>query len=316
VRLDFNVLWIDDQPASVDAQIKRLSRQMEDEGFLFSPTLIASVEEVSRYVADDVFSDQIDLILVDWDLGENIQGQDAIAAVRQKVRYKEVVFYSARNPANVLRELAFKNGIEGIFCTTREDLVDDVIGVFDALVKKVLDLDHSRGIVMGATSDIDHIVNECLRCVHSALDDTAQKQMVKEMIKLVQERFAELSQVVDALDAKGTVEALLEAHLVFTAYDRLRVLTRALKMPAFAPHKTFRPAVTDYMDKVVPGRNNLGHVVLIPKGKPTAIINVSGKTISLEETRELRRLILRLRSDFLTLLDALRLMRPAVSDSK
>lgn len=316
MRLDFNVLWIDDQPASVDAQIKRLSRQMEDEGFLFNPKLITSVAEVSEYVADSVFSDQVDLILVDWDLGENVHGEDAIAVVRQKVRYKEVVFYSARNPVNVLRELAFKNGIEGIFCTTREDLVDDVIGVFDALVKKVLDLDHSRGIVMGATSDIDHIVNECLRCVHNALGDTEQKQMVREIIGLVQERFAELSEVVKALDTAGTLEAVLRAHLVFTAYDRLRVLTRALKMPAFAPHKAFRLAVTDYMEKVVPGRNNLGHVVLIPQGRPTAIVNVSGKTISLEETRNLRRLILRLRGDFRALLEALQQIGPTVSGSK
>jgi hypothetical protein len=95
LRLDFNVLWVDDQPNRVESQIKRITKQMEDEGFQFNSTLCKSIEDVRKLIAGNVFTDEIDLILVDWDLGSGVQGQDAIATIRETVPYKDVVFYSA-----------------------------------------------------------------------------------------------------------------------------------------------------------------------------------------------------------------------------
>ena len=38
MRLDFNVLWVDDQPNAVNAQITRITTLMAGEGFSFNPT--------------------------------------------------------------------------------------------------------------------------------------------------------------------------------------------------------------------------------------------------------------------------------------
>ena len=70
---------------------------MEEEGFNFNPTLCTSIDEVRKLIADNVFTDEVDLILVDWDLGGEVRGQDAIAEIRATVPYKDVVFYSAQN---------------------------------------------------------------------------------------------------------------------------------------------------------------------------------------------------------------------------
>ena len=101
---------------------------MEDEGFEFNATLSRSIDDVREKIGESVFADEIDLILVDWDLGGQVQGQDVIAAIRDAVPYKDVVFYSAQNPANTLRRLAFEKGVEGIYCASREELVDEVFG--------------------------------------------------------------------------------------------------------------------------------------------------------------------------------------------
>ena len=75
MRLDFNVLWVDDQPNAVSAQITRIKAQMESEGFSFRPTQCKSLTEVEALIAEDVFQDEVDLILVDWDLGGGVHGQ-------------------------------------------------------------------------------------------------------------------------------------------------------------------------------------------------------------------------------------------------
>jgi hypothetical protein len=304
LRLDFNVLWVDDQPDRVAAQIEAITKRMQAEGFLFSPKLCQSLDDVKAAITADVFTDEVDLILVDWDLGGGVVGQDAIAEIRTSVPYKNVVFYSAQ--PHDLRKLAYDKGLEGIYCASREQLVEEVMGVFESLVKKVLDLDHTRGIVMGATSDIDHIVNECLAVIHEKSDAAGKDGLLKEAQGYVEKRVKDLAKMAQGLENATTVTELFEAHMILTANDRLRMLGGALKGGAFAAHKEYRQKVIDYQQDVVPGRNRLGHMVLVPEGKPQAVIDSKGQQVTVEGTRELRRLILQLRTDFRNLLDALR----------
>ncbi len=306
MRLDFNVLWVDDQPDRIAAQIEPITKRMQEEGFLFNPKLCRSVAEVKAAIKDNVFTDEIDLILVDWDLGGQVVGQDAIAEIRASVPYKDVVFYSAQTAPEELRKLAFSKGLEGVYCANREHLVDEVMGVFDSLVKKVLDLDHTRGIVMGATSDIDHIVNECLIVIHEKSDAAGKDGLLKEAQGYVEKRVKDVAKMAKDLEKATTVTELFEAHMILTANDRLRMLGGALKGGVFAAHKEYRQKVVDYQQDVVPDRNRLGHMVLVPEGKPQAVIDSKGQQVTVEGTRELRRLILGLRSDFRSLLDALR----------
>jgi len=81
------------------------------------------------------FYRRIDLVLVDWQLGGGHQGQEAIAAIREKIQYKDVVFYSGNEDTDELRRLAFEAGLEvSIAPPGRFSRRSD--GVFDSLVKK------------------------------------------------------------------------------------------------------------------------------------------------------------------------------------
>lgn len=305
MRLDFNVLWVDDQPDRVGAQITAITKLMQEEGFHFVPTLCQSIDEVKKAIAADIFTDEVDLILVDWDLGNGVVGQDAIAEIRTTVPYKDVVFYSAQTAPDALRKAAHDKGVEGIYCANREQLVDEVLGVFESLVKKVLDLDHARGIVMGATSDIDHMVNECLLVVHSKLDQGGKDAMLKEGLGYIQKRIDDVKEKAKKLEGATTLGEFFAEHMILTANDRLRMLAGALKATAFSAHKGYRPHIVAYQQNVVPDRNILGHMVLVPEGKPQSVTDSKGKAMSVKETRELRRLILDLRLEFRNLLAAL-----------
>jgi hypothetical protein len=305
MRLDFNVLWVDDQPDYVRAQSDPIAAHMESQGFEFKPTYCQAIDQVRDRIKDQVFDDEVDLILVDWELGNDIWGQNVIEEIRTQILYKDVIFYSAHTSTDDLRALASGAQVDGIFCTGRNELVVEVIDVFDSLVKKVLDLDHTRGIVMGATSDIDHMVSECLRHARGRLDAGAKKQLVAQGIQFIEKRLKDLTKRVEKLRDATDLAQLLEAHLVFTAYDRLHMLSRVLEMDPFAAHAGSRPSVTTYMQVVVPDRNLLGHEIAAPGDGPKQVVNAKGEAIGVDEARELRRLILGLRSDFRALLAAL-----------
>lgn len=305
MRLDFNVLWIDDQPDLVAPQITAIAAHMREEGFEFKPIQQLSLEATEQYLAGNVFTDEIDLVLVDWQLGGGHEGQEAITAVREKIQYKDVVFYSGNNDTDELRRLAFEAGLEGVYCASRPVLVDEVKGVFDSLVKKVLDLDHTRGIVMGATSDIDQMVLESIQAAHDMLGAPEQQQLIADALAVIQQRLQDHSAALAELQGNPSMAALAEAHMLFTANDRLRMLSRALQLEQFAAHHGSRPSVTQYIGEVVPLRNRLGHRVLTPEGKATAIAIGAGEQMNIDQMRDLRRLILNLRDVFRSLRDAL-----------
>lgn len=306
MRLDFNVLWVDDQPNSVANQIKSIKLQMATEGFEFKPRLCTTLDQVEQAIAEDVFTDEVDLILVDWDLGNGDHGEDAIERIRETVQYKDVVFYSGQSSVVELREKAYDKGLEGVYCSSREGLVDEVVGVFDSLIKKVLDLDHTRGIVMGATSDIDHMINTCLTLAHGKLDDGGQARFIEEALRRVAEQVENIAKQGEKLKGKPTVDALFKSHMLFTSDHRLRMLAKILDMNEFAAYAASVTTIKSYREGVVHDRNTLGHAVLVPQGKPDSVVDDTGKIVDLEQMRELRKLILSLRAEFRVLLDSMR----------
>lgn len=307
MRLDFNVLWVDDQPASVANQIKSIRSQMANEGFEFNPRQCETLDQVEAVIAENVFTDEVDLILVDWDLGNGAYGEDAIERIRETVQYKDVVFYSGQTPVVELRQKAYEKQLEGVYCASREGLVDEVVGVFESLIKKVLDLDHTRGIVMGATSDIDHMINTCLTLAHGKLDDGGKAEFIKEAMERVARKVESIANQGAKLTTTPSVEALIKSHMLFTSDDRLRMLAKILGMNEFEAYSAGVTTVRKYRDGVVGGRNTLAHVVLIPQGKPNSVVDEAGRVVDIADMRELRKLILNLRADFRALLDAMQM---------
>jgi hypothetical protein len=305
MRLDFNVLWIDDQPEQLEPQITAIRRDMAEHGFEFCPTQLSSLDDVRALISDDVFTDEIDLILVDWNLGGEVRGQDVIAEIRETIPYKDIVFYSSLTPVTDLRKHVHEVEAEGVFCIGKNGLIGEVMGVFEALVKKVLDLDHTRGIVMGATSDIDHMTMSCLSAIDGAGSEEEKKVLLDKTKKLVGKTLKDLAKKAKELESATGFTAMLEAHAFFTANDRLRVLNTILENTKYDHHEMLRAGLKTYIKDVVPKRNELGHLVLVPAGKASEFIDGAGKVVTLEDMRELRKFLLGFRSDFRKLRDAL-----------
>ena len=305
MRLDFNVLWVDDQPEHVAAQITSVKSKMAAEGFDFKHRQCTTIAQMETAIAENVFTDEVDLILVDWDLGNNEHGDDAIERIRQIALYKNVVFYSGQATVVELQKKAYEKHLEGVYCASRAELVDEVIGVFESLIQKVLDLDHTRGIVMGATSDIDHIVISCLRLAHDKLNDAGKTDFINEVSKRVRDQVKNILKQGKKLRAEQGVDSLLASHMLFTSDHRLQLLANLLAKEAFAAHADSAAAIQSYRNGVVRDRNTLGHAVLVPDGKPNAVVTDSGAVINITQMRELRKLLLNLRADFRALLRAM-----------
>jgi hypothetical protein len=173
-----------------------------------------------------------------------------------------------------------------VFYSTREDLPDTAIGAFEALVKKVLDIDHSRGIVIGASSDIDHFINECLGLSFDQGDEkhknNALKLVAKRMDK-IRERF---NDTVTSIEKIKHVSELGDHHNVYTSVDRLNLLRAMLK--TCAEHAAECEAMKEYGTTTVPARNKLAHVRVQKNGFSRKLFDKDGNEITATQMRQLR----------------------------
>lgn len=260
MRLDFNVLWVDDQPKSVESVRNSVGLKLRKHGFNLKDFPVSSADEASKKLGASVFADEMDLVLVDYDLGKKQTGGDrALKIVRRAIEHKDIIFYSALS-VKALNELVYQEGVQGVFCCNRTELVETILGLFQSLTKKVLDLDHMRGIVMGATSDIDHVVLDSLVLLAKLLNHQQTKRWEKKATKRLDEKLQVLSAKVSSAEKKAVIELCADVDLL-TSTDRLRLLVNALQFLG-TDHDSHRADVSRYLQEVVPKRNKLGHAAM------------------------------------------------------
>src|SRR2546430_2299509 len=84
MRLDFNILWVEDQPANVKSSREKIERSIRNEGFRLQTQFAASVEEAKGFLASDIFGDHIDLVLIDYLATKFAKEGDALSGDARK----------------------------------------------------------------------------------------------------------------------------------------------------------------------------------------------------------------------------------------
>jgi len=284
MRLEFNILWVEDQPGAVKAQMDRIAVLLRKEGFKLQTQFATTLDEAKTFLASDIYGDHIDLVLMDYDFGAGPKGDDGLVEVRHKFQYKDIVFYSAQT--SQLLEKVMSKQLQGVFCSTRNDLPDSVYGVFENLVKKVLDIDHARGIVMGASSDIDHLVNQCLLTTFNASDNVAREATFKFVAARMKEIRSTFEKTANAIDQVTHVQNLFDKHAVYTSIDRLNLLRKSLTATGqFAPECE---SMKEYVSKTVPKRNDLAHVRVVREGFQRKLLDRNNQELTASEMKALR----------------------------
>jgi hypothetical protein len=290
VRLDFNVLWVEDQQQAVLAQKVRLERAIQAEGFRLRVEFALSVEQAKEYLENDIYGDNVDLVLMDYHLRGGPNGDVGLKEVRERMPYKDIIFYSAA--ADDLRTIVAAGKIEGIYLSSREELPDTASRVFENLVKKVLDIDHSRGIAMGVTSDIDAQVNSCLLHIFDGIDKNKQAdaiQKVHERLDDIEERHAKSGEEIRAIKH---LSELVNHHGLYSSNDRLKLLRKLLDANALHENDADKSALKRYTAEIVEKRNVLAHADVKIEGFRRRLFLRTGEEFTSQEMRSFRQQLL------------------------
>lgn len=261
MRLDFTILWIDDQQQHIRSFEEGLRNALDNLGFKLTVIPVDGLDAIDATVSEHVHDDAIDLVLVDYDLnGKGTGGEEALLQVRKKLPFKDVIFYSGTD-VKKLREIAFNAGVDGIYFSSRTGLVSNATKAIQKLLSKVMDLDHMRGVVMSASSDIDFVVERSLLKMHDSLDETEKAALHADIVAELREKLKKWNDDLENVASKGGFASLMKKKHIFTASDRLSSLLKQL-VSWDAEHNEKRSKVDNYINGVVQRRNKLAHAML------------------------------------------------------
>lgn len=230
MKLSYSILWFDDTEEFFDIlDIDGLKSVISSWGFLPDIKLVTTPEEFWGYKPFE----KIDLIVVDRNLEEYGEGQNFIADLRDHSIYTEVIFYTAGNASDLWDAIREKQ-LEGVFVSNRSVVLSKIYKVGRQAIRKVLDLENMRGIVMAELGELDHLLDDIMRVGMPNLPAEKQGSIYKKFQKQISDQnkkaetrlasFVEKPQVDEMINLSDSYKRWINFQRLSDGHDKLKTL--------------------------------------------------------------------------------------------
>lgn len=249
MRLTFSVLWFDDSEDYFDSlDLEGLKDEISSWGFNPDIVMITTPEEFKAHSPFEKY----DLIVVDRNLEGYKDGQEFIADIRMHEVFTEVIFYSA-GEASTLWDDIRKKELEGIFVSSRHNIQSKIEKVGRQSIRKILDLENIRGIVMAEVGELDLLLDEIIILGISDLPEDKQKNIFKRFFDKIKEQQSVNSNRLDKFIETPQVNTMLsfcDSNKRWENFNRVK-----------KEHSRLNSAIKlgDYVSEILHPRNFLAH---------------------------------------------------------
>jgi len=259
MRLDFKVLWFENQMDGVQHAVRGLRHELIRHGLsleLDQQADASRLEELSRH--QEMFHDY-DLVVVDWDLGEGQPKGDEVARqIRNSFGFTDIIFYSGK-ATDSLRDMVKKQAIDGVYCARRPELRSKLIEHVAHVVERLSRLEAMRGLAVVSAGRADDLMRDLVRLAHDRMDHESKTGLIANIDKRVAGAAGSHAKAYSKLtDIEGRLgsRALNSAILYETALLAVGGVSDAV--PACKPGLE---VLQTYLVEVIQPRNALGHIV-------------------------------------------------------
>lgn len=294
MKLEYKILWFEDQFSEVEGDVRRLESLVREFGFIpeFDHRDKISEKEIEDLALSLEDYNPYDLIIFDYDLGgDSANGLNIAAHLRSKI-YTDMVFYSGQVPQK-LRQYLFDSEVDGVFIVHRNVFYDDIQPIIEDHIKKFSDLNNLRGVVMAVTSEIDQSIRDLLvEKVNTKLDVRRKNNLLKKVKKKLSDSLKSKLRKVDEID---TIEKLISSFKNYNIFDFNRIRLTYLSI---SDEKEGFFIDESNLSKVIKERNKLAHEkAVISDGKLTLKLESGDEQYNHKKFTEIRSLLLAAHDD-------------------
>ncbi|WP_029922846.1 hypothetical protein [Nevskia soli] len=253
MRLEFRILWFENQPQDVRTQVEEIKEYLVEVGFIPRIDMEIDGGNISELSIRQQKYDDFDLVVVDFDLGDPARNGDQVAKeVRRGFGFTDIIFYSGK-PRVDLRKLVHDNNIDGVYCLARTELAEKLGVHIDQAVKRLSRLEAMRGLIMGTVGKADDEFRALLSAAFASAEASSQAKMTKELDDLVanaaglaQEKYAACKSFNERLVSRAVTSFHLQKLALFI-------------LKGDAVFANCRKILARYDNEVLSPRNTLGH---------------------------------------------------------
>lgn len=237
MRINYRVLWFEDNASSYSTKKTFVKDIVEDFGFNF----VEPRNEVDGTNIENIPYSMYDLIIVDMSLANRSTGIKLIDTIRKKSVFTEVLFYSSKGEKAVREALANYN-IDGAYCSGRDndDFEYKVREVIYTLIKKTQDINNLRGLVMAETSELDKKMEDLLLYFFAQNKSKESESLFDEILKKVEKDYRKNLQRSTTCDKKcmhkirnKPIEKIINS-LDFNSSRKARTLNKLIEHIGFS----------------------------------------------------------------------------------
>ncbi|MCG3663409.1 hypothetical protein L5F37_08355 [Aliarcobacter butzleri] len=172
MKLKYKILWIEDELDSIERPKNQIQRYLEDNyGFECSEDDVV-IKDYDEFEEEYIYEEnqrkrvkdsikEFDLLLVDFNLGEEEQTGDKLIDIIRDGIYSEILFYSSELES--INKKLNNHFIDGVFTSDREHLEDKIKKLINVTIKKVQDVNNLRGLIMAEVAELDRIKETILK---------------------------------------------------------------------------------------------------------------------------------------------------------
>jgi hypothetical protein len=253
MRLEFKILWFENQPDAVKAQREDIIEYIESVGFVASVQMEEGAANLEALAAVHEKYDEYDLVVVDYDLGEPGKNGDWVAQqVRRRFGFTDIIFYSGKKPGD-LRKMVCDASIDGVYCFNRPQLAEKLAVHIDQVVRRLSRLEAMRGLAMGVVGKCDDELRKILHAIYVASDEAGRTRLNLAFDEAVRQAAAS-SATKYAREGKFAGKLASRAASSFVLYKVSLNILRGYEGIAAEREK-----FAAYNDEVLDPRNILGH---------------------------------------------------------
>ena len=281
MKLEYKILWIEDDENWLRVPLKKIEQSISDYGFIPKIDVVLDCD-VSSY---DLFN--YDMIFVDYNLDKctpKQYGDKILSELQSKKIYADSIFYSSSNIDNLYSKVKESDLINvsvlprDVFKSENIKQVLNIIGYF---LKKELDLNTMRGIMMSEVAHFDNRIWELLEKV----------QTKEEIIKFVRNKKNEQKENFDKCTDENLWNELSNKNtstINLTSASRGSYLKKTM-MELFENNDSYLENINilkNYRKEIIDVRNSLAHRENIEADDEKSFIAIRKNIIKHQENFE------------------------------
>ena len=253
MKITYNILWLDDaiDEFQEDGFVDKINKYLEEEGFIAYIRTVSKVNEFLRYL-----SEEYDLILMDYNIGDGKNGAELITDIRNKNISTEILFYTAQKewqqPDRIDRMSFLQTStINGK--SHQESVTEEIIRLIGLTIKKFQHIIAMRGMIMHETSSLDAQIDSIVQAYMNRKIHPEEYTKIEQLI--LNKLKEQLNNKMTLINRNKFSDIRKDTFLYSADYKRI-VLGEILR------YNDIDDFTEQYKEEIITIRNKFAHAIL------------------------------------------------------